>query len=91
MPSLTLVAFERQGVVPDELVRKEPPATITELSPGHFEDELPLPPYARVHGDAGLEERDRPASIKTNLSDHTLTLIEEPNELLLEERDLAEG
>lgn len=90
MPSLTLVAFQRQAVVPDELVRQEPPASITELASGTFEEELPLPPYARVHGDEGLEERDQPASVKTDLPDHTLTLIEEPNELLLEERDLAE-
>jgi hypothetical protein len=89
-PTLTLVAFQRQAVVPDELVRQEPSAIITELSPGTFEDDLPLPPYARVHGEAGLEERTLPPSVESELPDHRLTLVETANELILEERDLAE-
>ena len=88
------VCADRQRLRPeaelrDELVRQEPPATLTQ-SPSHtYEAELPLPPHAHLHGDEGLEERDLPASVEADLKDNTVTLVEQPNELILDERDLA--
>ena len=87
--SLTLTAFKAQTIVPDQLVHPEPSANITELSSDTFEEELPLPPYARLHLKAGLTEPKLPSSIKTKLSNAELDLIETINEPILKERDLA--
>ena len=88
-PSLTLTAFKAQSIIPDQLVRPELTANITELSSDTFEEELPLPPYAQLHPKEGLTEPELPPSIKADLSDDKSKLIEMRNQTVLITYDLA--
>jgi hypothetical protein len=88
-PSLTLIPFKAQPIVPDQLVRLEPSANITELSSDTFEEELPSPPYARLYPKAGLTKPELPSSINPNLPNDESTILKMRNQTVLITYDLA--
>src|SRR5208283_3069468 len=52
--SLTLVPFERKAVEADLLNRQVPSSSFTEVAHEEIEDDITVPPYARIKGKYGV-------------------------------------